>query len=101
MNTIEEAITLILANALWKGKSIFEIGKIPIAEIDRCDAAVAALTALFRNGEVEARIDELEAVALSYGHRVAQTAMSGEVGKWLTVPERIAALQASLKEDEK
>lgn len=90
MNTIEEAMEQILTLAIIKHANDFAeyiLGKTPEPSVSEAVAeAKSALTALFRKGEVEARIDELE----NYTYCGAEK---------YEIDERISALQASLKEN--
>lgn len=81
MNTIEEAIEDVLA---MMQVAMLETGH-DVKTVRQ--PALQTLTALFRNGEVEARIAEL----WNPGLRIPENEK--------VIRERIATLQASLKED--
>lgn len=103
MNTIEEAIDHIIENYDFK---VAICAKISDIEGLRAEAK-SALTALFKNGQVEARLDELEE---QMKHKLLhQWDVSGNSSgkyrqlEWLnpiTIANRITELKTSLKEEQ-
>jgi transcription elongation factor len=56
------------------------------------DNARKAILEAVATSEENARIDELNAIESSWGNHSTRTAKSGEVGKWITIDERIEQL---------
>lgn len=63
------------------------------------DVAKEQLIHLIEQHALEARIDELRAIG-SVGSIKPMSAISGEMGKWVSIEERIAELQATKPEKE-
>lgn len=97
MNAIEEAIEKAVSEAT---KSIFNRPNISLEGVERVnDDLVTALTALFKKGEVEAGVREnmIYVIASTDSGSPDSTIALGTLAKMAR--DRIAALQASLKED--